>query len=856
MILSDTVNSTNQASGNSMWPQILDLLIKAEKMRVKHNIDEAKILLYQAREMNKKLGEQQLEALILESFGYCYEQSGDYEAAKMMASDAIDIFKKLPGPVGKIGKANGLTSLGNIHRKLGKYNEAISYQEQAIEILLKLTKEHPKGMDGQYKNKTIERKLKLVKESTSLYYKNLLAISYGNMGETLAAMKEYKRGLELSHEALKISQKTGDKFEQARNLHNIGNTLYALGKIRESIKSCAESARIFTEIDNKKGVSMSYGVLAMGYEAMGDIESAKRYYQLCIEINLCLKQFDDLAIAYGNQGLLYKKIAFGQFLGRSDAKKTLKSSVENFKLAIESTDTILANLSVDNNRTAFSDRFYRWYDELTAPFNLSGRCAAALLFLDLGRAKILRQLVYKQVNLQENNEDQLALESSWLTIQNEKEKERICDLSKNIQLLESDATVLFYNFNHYNLLTIWVLDAYGCVSLKTSDPDEISSTAEEELDVNVTGLLEQASVALPRGYCFFNQLAVVNFEDKTAKTANHDEKEAKESETKRNYRSPAKRAHGPSDDLTKKARLRLYRALISPVRSFIKGTKLIIVPQRCLFFAPFSSFIDENGCMLSEKYQIQVIPSIHVLAMSIQSSSGKPVGGSLFVGDPEVQLAGLLRLPCAAEEVEHLASFLDSKPLLGPMATKKKVLELMPKASIIHIAAHGHEHTGHIFLAPEANQSIDHQTSSSYLLTQSDILKCKLTARLVVLSCCDTGKGEVSSEGVLGIARSFLGAGASSILVTLWKINDKFAKLFMTAFYHNILEGKSVCLALKETMNEFQRSEEYKSFMFWAAFEIMGEDVRFSKTDIKEIRRNNKLKRKQEEIASCMLSSA
>ena len=51
-----------------------------------------------------------------------------------------------------------------------------------------------------------------------------------------------------------------------------------------------------------------------------------------------------------------------------------------------------------------------------------------------------------------------------------------------------------------------------------------------------------------------------------------------------------------------------------------------------------------------------------------------------------------------------------------------------------------------------------------------------------------------------------------------------------------------MCLALKETMNEFQRNGEYKSFKFWAAFEILGEDVRFSKEDIEEIRRNNKLK--------------
>ena len=305
------------------------------------------------------------------------------------------------------------------------------------------------------------------------------------------------------------------------------------------------------------------------------------------------------------------------------------------------------------------------------------------------------------------------------------------------------------------------------------------------------------------------------------------DKEVKDSKTKGDLRSPAKTGDNLCPDLAKDTRSSLYRSLINPVKSFIKGTKLIIVPQRSLFFAPFSSFIDENGCVLSEKYQIQIIPSIHVLAMSMQSSSGTPIGNSLFVGDPDITDA---RLPCAAEEVEYLASLVDSRPLLGAMATKKKVLELMPEASIIHIAAHGDKETGHIFLA------------QSYVLTQSDILKCKLTARLVVLSCCDTGKGQISSEGVLGIARSFLGAGASSVLVTLWKINDMFTKLFMTVFFNKILEEKSVCLALKETMNEFQRNGEYKSFKFWAAFEILGEDVRFSKEDIEEIRRNNKLK--------------
>ena len=784
--------------------------------------------------------------MIFEGFSICYLVNEDYEKAIKFASAAIKIYRQLPGQTARAGAANNLANLACIHSNLGKHEVAIQHQRQAIEIFEILRNEGPDmQLPVAYGNVEETYPLKMIKETVGTCDKKSLSIAYGNMGKMFNEIGEYEKGLYWCEKGLKNSQNIGDKVGEANNLHNMGSAYNSLGKTKKCIQCCEESARILLQIGNENDASMSYGVLAMAYAKLGEAEHARRYFQRCIDIKHDMKQFADLAIAHGNRGLFNYEIGLTKFLKRlirkedlDAAKEDLECSIEDFKLAIQSTDKVLTALSVDDNRTALSDRFYRWYDHLTSPLNLLGRSTAALLFLDLGRAKILRQLVIKQGKLRQDQfvvESSGNLESSWLAIENKKEEQRMCDLSREIQLPESVATVLFYNFNWHKILTIWVLHANGSVSLKTTDPSSNFSTAQKELEVSFTKILKQARASLPREYSF------LDIQDQNV-MASSDEKDANVSEMKRDQRSPAKRADKPCYDLTKETRIRLYRSLIYPVKSFIKGTKLIIVPQRCLFFAPFSSFVDENDCVLSEKYQIQIIPSIHVLAMSIQSSSGKPIGNSLFVGDPDVADAGLPRLPCAAEEVEHLASLVDSKPLLGAIATKKKVLELIPEASVIHIAAHGDEKTGHIFLAPEASESPAHQTTSSYLLTQSDILKCKLTARLVVLSCCNTGKGQVSSEGVLGIARSFLGAGASSVLVTLWRIDDKFTKLFMKVFYKKILEEKSVCLALKETMNEFQRNGECKSFKFWAAFEILGEDVRFSKEDIEEIRRKNKLK--------------
>ena len=759
------------------------------------------------------------EAAYWEHVFVVYWNGCEYGNCILTLKAAMFIYKQLSGK--EIELTRCLVYLGLTYNKLGKYDEAMAHLKEAIEMSSKLGDENPLG------------------------------IAYTIMGETYDIQGKHEEAMYFFQKGLEISEKTGSERDKARNLHNIGTTHFALGELKEAIEFCKKSARIHREFGDKNSAAFSYSVIATSYGRLGEIDNAERYFKIAKDTS-CASPLIDLSID-GNKGLVYYYIGLSKFRSSDDPRESLKICVESLKLAIESSDKVLACLSVDNNKTSFADQYYGWYDFLTWPFNLLGRSTASLLFLDLGRAKILRHLVYKQVENQEEDNGDSSFQSSWLTIENGKEKERVSNLAKEIQL--SNATVLFYNFDCAEILTIWVLDANGCVSSKTSDPQKMS-TSREELENHIKTLYDETSVELPRGYSFFKPSTVINFEDENAKdftsslseekteeVTSHGAMKAENVEMKSEYRSPSAGAGGSRNDYAKPTRLHLHKALIDPVKNLIKGTKLIIVPHHCLFLAPFSSFIDESHCLLSEKYEIQIVPSLHVLAISMQAATSKKIGGSLFVGNPEIKHTQLRPLPSAEEEVEYLASLLHAKPVTGSMATKHKVLNLMPNASIIHIAAHGHEQSGHIFLAPESGKPNDgaHPTLSSDLLTQSDVLGCKLSARLVVLSCCHTGTGKLSSEGVLGIARSFLGAGANSVLVTLWQIDDQFTKEFMKVFYEKICDEKSVCLALKETMNKFQRSKEYSSFLFWSAFEIMGEDVRFTKSEIEEIRRNNKI---------------
>lgn len=442
-------------------------------MRSKGKVNDAKTDLDKAQKINSILGDKQLEACILESMGYCYSEEGEYEKAEKTANNAIAIFQHLSGPlthVGKVGNANGLIQLGAISSRLGKYEEAIKYFQKGIVIAKEICNEM------------------------------ILGVAYGNLGEVYNKNGQHGRAIDFCQKALEIGQKTGNKREEARSLHNIGNAYHCMGNYNECIRYCGKSSRIFRELGYQNSASVSDGLLANCYGALGKEENSQACYKSCVDTNIELKRFQELAMVYGNQALNKYKIALAKFLCFEDAKKSLENCIELFKTAIKNSDKILTNLTVDSNKTAFSHEFYRWYDLLTAPFNLLERPTAALLFLDLGRAKILRHLVYKQV---QEPKDESSLESSWLMIENEKEREQICTISREIQLKSS--TVLFYNFNRAEILTIWIVDANGSVYIKTSEPISKDLTSREELEENINKLLKKTSNKIPRGYSFIQQ---------------------------------------------------------------------------------------------------------------------------------------------------------------------------------------------------------------------------------------------------------------------------------------------------------------------------------------------------------------
>ena len=108
-------------------------------------------------------------------------------------------------------------------------------------------------------------------------------------------------------------------------------------------------------------------------------------------------------------------------------------------------------------------------------------------------------------------------------------------------------------------------------------------------------------------------------------------------------------------------------------------------------------------------------------------------------------------------------------------------------------------------------------------LTVKDISNLILQADMVVLSACHTARGTISSEGVLGLARAFLMAGAKSVVTALWGVNDNATEKFMLKFYQN-LRSEPVVNALASTMCEMKR-EKFKVEQ-WGSFKVLGANVK------------------------------
>jgi CHAT domain-containing protein len=190
---------------------------------------------------------------------------------------------------------------------------------------------------------------------------------------------------------------------------------------------------------------------------------------------------------------------------------------------------------------------------------------------------------------------------------------------------------------------------------------------------------------------------------------------------------------------------------------------------------------------------------------------------------------GFQPLKGAEKEALDVAQLLRTKPLIGSQATELAVLQQLPNARIIHLATHGTFNEQQPLLGGIALAQTGKDTQNDGLLTAEEIFqlnsegKLTLNAELLVLSACNTGRGRITGDGVIGLSRSFIAAGIPSVIVSLWAVPDAPTAELMTEFYTNLYQKKlDKAQALRMAMLKMMEKHRDNP-RAWAAFTLIGE---------------------------------
>ncbi|MEM8933444.1 MAG: CHAT domain-containing protein, partial [Acidobacteriota bacterium] len=274
--------------------------------------------------------------------------------------------------------------------------------------------------------------------------------------------------------------------------------------------------------------------------------------------------------------------------------------------------------------------------------------------------------------------------------------------------------------------------------------------------------------------------------------------------------------------------------LIDPIREHLPSdpdVPVVLVPQGRLFQVPFAALLAPDRTHLIERHPLLVVPSLAVLdLLARRGVDDRPWHPNevLVVGDPKYSAGStLIQLGAARSEAVDIASLWGADPLLDAEATLGEVVDRLGTARLVHLATHAWPTSadpdarfpGTLALTPDdsALPGAKEGLLSADLVRERQLGKF---ADLVVASACDTGGGHLTSDGVLGLARSFLASGTRRVVVRLWQVPDQPTEALMVDFHQALLAGSRVEDALRDAMLEAIRKK--KPYAQWAAFVAFG----------------------------------
>ena len=593
-------------------------------------------------------------------------------------------------------------------------------------------------------------------------------VALGSLGMVYAELGNYPQAVESYVQSLASARETKDRESEASTLNNLGSAYQSQNNNSKALEAYQQSLTLAREIKNRSIEQTALSSLGLAYESLRNYPKAIEHQQQSLKIAQAIGDRRAEALALNN---------FGHTLFVSG---NLVEAENKLRLAVKVLDSLRQELD-DQGKVSIFDTQLATYNLLQQILVAQNKPEASLEASEQGRARAFVELM--ETKLKPNSASQIAP----LTIA------QIKQIAKQQKATLVEYSIVPDDFLHQGKLKapelellIWVVKPTGDVALRR---------------VNLKSLRQQKT----------------SLQEIATNT--------------RNAIDPATSSSANSEAVSKGLK-QLHKLLIQPIADELPkdpNARIVFIPQDFLLLVPFTALQDNDGKYLIEQHTIVSVPAIQVLDLTNQQRQrsqglakdilvvGNPTMPKIKVGDPPHELS---QLPGSEEEANKIASLFQTKAITGDRATKLDIIKQMPRARIIHLATHGLLDEvkqlglpGAIALAPSGNDN--------GFLTPGEILNLKLNAELVVLSACQTGRGEITGDGVIGLSRSLLSAGAASAIVSLWEVPDDTTTTLMLEFYRNFQGQADKAQALRQAMlKTMQQSPDPTD---WAGFTLIGE---------------------------------
>jgi CHAT domain-containing protein/tetratricopeptide (TPR) repeat protein len=815
-----------------------------------------------ALQIAREVKDRSSEATALDSLGEIHDSLGDRHEALSDYSEALRIRQEVNDGMGRAAVLGNIASiysdLGEIDRSIALYEESLKVSEaqgepenangalSGLAMIYDLRAEPLKALSYYQKALTLARAVKhKSREATALINIASVYDSFNQHEQALKANKDavdafravedprgeataltnlgilynklgrHREALDYLTQALDRHRATEDRRGQAHALQGIGNIHRDANDLAKALDAYTESLALMTAIEDHVGEATVCNNLGFTYDLQGNYQKASEYCLRGLALTRSTGDRRGEATLLGNLGFLREKHG------------DLKDAEALYEQAIEICEHIRTAARIDEFKTALADQSAELYSRTILLKIKSGKAAEAFELSEKARARtLLDQLNGARIDMRKSADRELIeQEQAWRFELASLEKKLREEMSRGCapEACEPLEERLKQGRQAYDDLV---------VRLKASNPEYAELQGYSPISLGEIQRLLEPDVTLLSYYVTPGKTLIFVV---TRDSLNVVEVPAGEEELRNAvnwFRSFASLRDPELASLKK-----LYGWLIEPIRKYLKSPMICVIPHSILHQLPFAAMYNGKS-YFGEQHTIYYLPAASLLPSIARK---KRPAGKRLLAIAQAKAVGLPSLHYVDLEAETLARLYNGKALLTGQALKAEFLRFAGDYDILHMASHAELNTrsplfSRFLLTPDQNGNEGLEVREIYDLNLSH-------TSLVVLSACETQLGAQSKgDDIIGLNRAFLYAGASSVIASLWTVDDQATGRLMRSFYTHLKRGLGKAEALQVAQSETRRL--YPNPYYWAAFVLTGDAGLAGSTHSGGLRRGTAQRRK------------